>query len=993
VINEVMYDPIENEYYNEWIELYNPSNHSINISGWTITDNRYEDFLEGNSDNGTGSSIIPPGGYAIITDHETKVYENYNISNETIALYVDDKSIGNGLGNTGDMLILKNSTDHIIDYVEWIKNYTEIPGEPIDKITEGYSLSKIIQEKTNNSKNDYYEGLFTPGRKNILLERGKTKINNKKTEFLISKNELLEINLEIQNLGDFKDNITIKVTEITNGFNVKIPKKNIILNPNEIGNTILKVKPCNFCYKGTIKIIAESEKMINESDEIEFDFKINSPDLWIKKIKAYNENKNETDTINQGEIIRVKAFLKNLGIKNAYTVIVTFYIDNIKPENLIGTKSYESVSKYQKYPSILFDTICLKAGIHKIIVVADEKNVIEEICEDNNRLVSQIEIVDTRPDFFEKNIVISDFYYHAHPGFKNEFIKIYNPSNKSVSLSGFYFTNNPYDSKFDQNKIIFPNNAIIKEKSFLCITQKATDFQIETLEKPDFEYYENSDDKIPNMTTSEKIYFSNKQGMISLKNSYNHTIDSICYGNITKNITGWQGDTVECVDDGVIIKRNFNLDSYVDTNTSSDFKNFRLYRIGQSEKNCKIFNFTGKIQTFISPDSSYNAIVDELRKANDSIYLNIYELSSAFLCDELIKCLLRNVSVNILIEGKPVGGSSDTQKFLLKRISTYGGKIRVKFSDVENKIYPRYRFNHAKYMIVDNKSVVVESCNWGDTGVPYETSFGNREWGVIIENNSVSEYYLDVFLDDWNKNFSDTVFLEDVNWYIPYDFYLDSNYYNGFYKPSFKSDIFSSNFSVQPVFSPDTSYKAVSKLLNSAEKSIYIQQLYIYRNWTGKVNPFVKILIDKARENLDVRVIMNYNPFYDSTNKKINETKFFLEKNGVKVKLIYTNWSVFTNVHNKGVIIDNKSVLISSINWNENSFKNNREAGIIIYNSNISKYYSEVFFYDWNLKEMEKKTPILELSKNNDKNTIYIVVLFTMTFALIIQDWRKRKWT
>ena len=34
-INEVMYSPYDG---NEWVELYNPSNQTINLSSWTFTD-------------------------------------------------------------------------------------------------------------------------------------------------------------------------------------------------------------------------------------------------------------------------------------------------------------------------------------------------------------------------------------------------------------------------------------------------------------------------------------------------------------------------------------------------------------------------------------------------------------------------------------------------------------------------------------------------------------------------------------------------------------------------------------------------------------------------------------------------------------------------------------------------------------------------------------------------------------------------------------------
>ncbi|RCV65167.1 Phosphatidylserine/phosphatidylglycerophosphate/cardiolipin synthase [Methanophagales archaeon] len=51
--------------------------------------------------------------------------------------------------------------------------------------------------------------------------------------------------------------------------------------------------------------------------------------------------------------------------------------------------------------------------------------------------------------------------------------------------------------------------------------------------------------------------------------------------------------------------------------------------------------------------------------------------------------------------------------------------------------------------------------------------------------------------------------------------------------------------------------------------------------------------------------------------------------------------------HNKGVIVDRNKVLISSINWNENSARKNREVGVIIENDAVGEYYTRVFLYDW----------------------------------------------
>ncbi len=159
VINEIMYNPEQNDNYNEWIELYNPTNHSINVSGWSITDNYAEDFLEGDRDHGNGTTIIPAYGYAIIADHGTKIYENYSISNETIKLYVDDLSIGNGLGNEKDKLILKNSTGTIIDAMEWGEDYPDVAGYPAALVDVNHSLSRYPDTDTNDSSMDFYDGV------------------------------------------------------------------------------------------------------------------------------------------------------------------------------------------------------------------------------------------------------------------------------------------------------------------------------------------------------------------------------------------------------------------------------------------------------------------------------------------------------------------------------------------------------------------------------------------------------------------------------------------------------------------------------------------------------------------------------------------------------------------------------------------------------------------------------------------------------------------
>ena len=114
---------------------------------------------------------------------------------------------------------------------------------------------------------------------------------------------------------------------------------------------------------------------------------------------------------------------------------------------------------------------------------------------------------------------------------------------------------------------------------------------------------------------------------------------------------------------------------------------------------------------------------------------------------------------------------------------------------------------------------------------------------------------------------------------------------------------YTGNFSAIPVFSPDTSESAICDLIESANSSIYIEQLYIYKDWDKKISPFVEKLIKKSNQGVDIKIILNYNPNYEATNEKCNITAQFLKEKGIEVKFLYTNWSYFTNIHNKGIII------------------------------------------------------------------------------------------
>tara|TARA_Y100000310_G_scaffold320726_1_gene377464 strand:+ start:130 stop:1887 length:1758 start_codon:yes stop_codon:yes gene_type:complete len=149
LINEIMADPIADESLNEWIELYNNESTSINVSGWVIGDDNDNDTLEGGLYDQEGT-IIGPYGFAIITDEATRVYNNFNTSNDAIRLYVDDGAIGNGLINSGETFYLYDNNNNLIDKVTYNETKEDLSWSFINgsffisELTPGYNNNGSI---------------------------------------------------------------------------------------------------------------------------------------------------------------------------------------------------------------------------------------------------------------------------------------------------------------------------------------------------------------------------------------------------------------------------------------------------------------------------------------------------------------------------------------------------------------------------------------------------------------------------------------------------------------------------------------------------------------------------------------------------------------------------------------------------------------------------------------------------------------------------------
>ncbi|MBI2583632.1 MAG: hypothetical protein HYW25_03120 [Candidatus Aenigmarchaeota archaeon] len=203
--------------------------------------------------------------------------------------------------------------------------------------------------------------------------------------------------------------------------------------------------------------------------------------------------------------------------------------------------------------------------------------------------------------------------------------------------------------------------------------------------------------------------------------------------------------------------------------------------------------------------------------------------------------------------------------------------------------------------------------------------------------------------------------------------------------------------SVEIVSSPldNSEIDKISSLLASANNYLYIEQFYI-DPWGAGKNPFLESAINAARNNAKVRILL------DSTwyNVEDNDPKSNLvaadyandiaknESLDLEAKVYEGN--LYEKIHSK-VFFSDEISFISSINWNENSAKNNREIGLVVRGGDISNYYKPFFEADFEGRYPSRKPDEITGFISANSSIWIFVIVGVIALAVVILFLRNDK--
>ncbi len=346
------------------------------------------------------------------------------------------------------------------------------------------------------------------------------------------------------------------------------------------------------------------------------------------------------------------------------------------------------------------------------------------------------------------------------------------------------------------------------------------------------------------------------------------------------------------------------------------------------------FDRNMNVTTFVSPDGSKEQLWHFLNSAKESIYVEIYGINNPRILDLIHE--LRNskpsLEMKFLLGWNSLGYPSQN-KYVANNLTQLGYEVRWT-NDTD------FTYAHQKFVIIDNKTTIVHAGNWAKTSFPESDGKANREWNIAMTDTEVTGYYRNVFDGDWRNGTLYDPVAHGTGTPLTYS-YSTSTYQ----EPFATAGTFSGQMKVTPVFSPDTSLAGILYIINSAQATLDIQIPYFTSVGNGgSVDQIIDAIIAAKNRGVTVRVI-------SEEEKDWVEIETILLEHDIPIVWQDTRW--FSANHNKGIIADGRIVMISSINFSDNSVENNREAGVIIENEDVAQWYQTVFDFDWEIADSD----------------------------------------
>lgn len=593
------------------------------------------------------------------------------------------------------------------------------------------------------------------------------------------------------------------------------------------------------------------------------------------------------------------------------------------------------------------------------------------------------QIGDGRPAVVLVDAVLYDGY---EPWDADEAVRLINVGGSAVDLGGWTLDDGG-------STAILPAGLWLEPGEALWVAQEAVPFRRQFGFWPDSEL-EDSSEGVPDAAGSWPGY-ANDGDEVILRRSDGAVADVLVYEGGETATPGWSGPAVNpyrvanlFAEEGQILYRLRDQATgrpVADTNAAADWAQSTADVVNGRKVRypgwaLDDFFFTARITetavltVAVAPDNAYTALLDEINRAQHALQMEVLTFEQISLGQALAAAAGRGVSVTVLLEGDPVGGVTDAEKYVCQELEAAGGACWFMIRDDAAAVHDRYRYLHAKVLIVDGRRVAIGSENASPQSLPDDDkadgTWGRRGVFLITNAPGVVRRAQAIFDDDLDNAAHIDLFrwtAGDPRYGAPSAHFEPVTTTGGVsYTVRYTRPVsFTGRFAFELLQAPENALRdrdALLGLLNRAGEGdvILVQQLSERPHWgpsnsdpVTDPNPRLQAYMAAARRGATVRVLLDAH-FDDPASPLSNRAtcdavNALAAREGLRMACALAN-PTGLGIHNKMVLLhlDGRGwVHAGSLNGLELAHKGNREVALQVQSDGAYAYLARLFERDW----------------------------------------------
>jgi uncharacterized repeat protein (TIGR01451 family) len=584
----------------------------------------------------------------------------------------------------------------------------------------------------------------------------------------------------------------------------------------------------------------------------------------------------------------------------------------------------------------------------------------------------------------ESRVLISAVLYDGYQsGEPDEAVQLVNTGSVPVDLTGWELCK---DTGSSLSCRALPS-TVLSPSTRIWLARNAFSFTVSFGFSPDYE-----------LASWLSSGLSNTGDEVVLRDDGGAVVDALVYEGGKTSVEGWSGDAVQPYgnwgQDGQILYRipdEVTGLPIVDTDTAADWVQYTgdpalgrrvLYPGWDFDPLFWPLAATeaATVVVGIAPDNAFDVVSQTIARAQRSISIEVYSLRHSEVVTALVQKAREGVSVTVLLEGQQAAmGHDDPQwqqeLWACQEIESAGGQCWFMIHDTDARIFNRYDYIHAKFIIVDDEWVLIMSQNLTDSGLPSDDksngTYGSR--GVVLATNApavVARASLVFALDldpahhndllRWSSALTGT-YGPPVITYTPQLVVVDYMTTS----VEFPSPLaVSGTVDFELFTAPEAALRQSDALLGLVSQAgegdeVYVQQMYEYADWgdnpADDPNLRLEAYIDAARAGAKVRIMLNKGTFggpnFGTPNTvTVAYVNQIARDEGLDLEVVLCDPTLY-GIHNKMVLVwlhdKGGYVHIGSINGSEGSSKVNREMAIQLQSDEVYAYLKGMFDLDW----------------------------------------------